>query len=102
MNAAPAFNSRLKAWLEPRPTGEPGAGRIEEPGRFGNLVWQTRPRETNEYERSLVAALERVFGEGAVELPDVVAGLNALGLRDHAGHAWTEDSFRQALAALGY
>jgi hypothetical protein len=97
-----AFNPYLKAWQRHALTSKPGAGAIEAVGQWENIIWQTRPREPNEYEQRLVEALEQVFGRGALELGDVVAQLNALGMHDHSGHAWTEASFRAAMASLGY
>ncbi|GGA12041.1 recombinase-like helix-turn-helix domain-containing protein [Dyella caseinilytica] len=97
-----AFNTYLKTWQRQTPVSTPGAGSIEAVGQWENMVWQTRAREPSEYEQQLVEALEQVFGQGALELSDVVARLNALGMHDHSGHAWTESSFCSAMASLGY
>jgi hypothetical protein len=97
-----AFNPYLKAWQRHALTSKPGAGVIEQARGWENIVWQTRAREPNEYEQRMVQALERVFGQGAQELHDVVSQLNALGVYEESGHAWTEESFRTAMAALGH
>lgn len=97
----PAYNPRLKDWRNVIPATEPGQGYIEPPGGFSNLVWQTRQYEPDQFEQDLVAALQPVFGAGAEELSDVVAGLNQAGCFDRSGNLWTEDSFRSAMALLG-
>jgi len=98
----PAFNPNLKEWQRHEPSPQPGAGRIEEPGHWENIVWQTRSREPNAYEVRLIEALEQVFAAGAEALGEVVNGLNDLGAYDHGGRAWSEASFREAMAQLGY
>jgi hypothetical protein len=94
-------NPYLKPWLEARPNPEPGKGEIEVPGEIVNLVWQTRPAPPTEYENVLGDALEAVFQSGAVELPDVVAGLNGLGVRAPDGKPWTAETFDAEMARLG-
>jgi len=95
------FNPYLKPWLEPRPNEEAGKGEIERPSEIRNIVWQTRSAAPTEYENRLGDALETVFESGAVELPDVVAGLNALGVRTPDGRPWTPESFQVELKRLG-
>lgn len=104
-------NPQLKSWARIIPSTEPGQGRIEHPGEFGNRVWQTRERPAEPFELELVEALESVFESGAVELADVVAGLNkrqvvgGLSERQHMdrqGNPWTEESFLQEMAVLGH
>lgn len=101
MKQQPDFNPSLREWERPAPTSEPGAGTIERPGHPRNLVWQTRSRAPNAYELHLVQALEQAFSNGATEPGEVVAQLNQLGVRDHAGEAWSETSFKKAMASLG-
>ncbi|WP_199100785.1 recombinase-like helix-turn-helix domain-containing protein [Dyella sp. ASV21] len=97
-----AFNPKLTVWARHQPSAEPGAGDIEVPGTYQNLTWQTRSAVPGEYEIALVEAIEFAFEQGDVELADVVARLNAIGMRDHAGHAWSEASFRNEMATLGH
>lgn len=96
------FNPQLKQWQKPLPTNDPGAGTIEQPGRYDNIVWQTRTRAANEHELRLVHALEQAFSNGASEVADLVEQLNKFGVYDSGGKAWTEVSFHNAFAALGY
>lgn len=72
--------------------------RVREPE---NRVWQTRIGAQTGFERRLADALERAFADGADALGPLVARLNADGVRDERGRAWTEDSFRAAMARLG-
>jgi hypothetical protein len=102
MSTHPAYNPQLKAWQRHQPSGEPGAGRIEQPGAWQNIVWQTRSREPNVFEQQLIQALEQVFASGAQELDDVVAQLNHIGMNDENGQPWTPASFERAMAVLGY
>ena len=102
MNAQPDFNPHLKQWQKPVPTNDPGAGTIEQPGQFRNLVWQTRTRAPTEYELRLVQALEQAFANGASDVTSVVNQLNDIGVYDHSGRTWTEVSFHKSIAALGY
>lgn len=95
------YNPYLKPWLEPRPNEEAGKGEIERPSAIKNIVWQTRSAPPTEYEKQLGDALEAVFESGSVELPDVVAGLNQLGVRAPDGKAWTPESFQVEMRRLG-
>lgn len=97
-----AFNPKLTLWARHQPSAELGAGQIEMPGTFQNFAWQTRSREPSEYELALIEAIEFAFEQGDVELAEVVARLNTIGMRDHAGASWTEASFVNEMAALGY
>ena len=86
-----------------RPSSERKRGmkqedRIREPE---NRVWQTRAHPQTEFERRLADALERAFADGVVDLAPLVDRLNADGLRDEENRAWTEESFRAAMARLG-
>src|SRR5690606_39927644 len=76
MNEIPACNPQLKTWRRNIAATVAGAGHIEVPGRFQNVVWQSRPEVPGEYELALAAALESVFDAGAVEVADIIAGLN--------------------------
>lgn len=98
----PKYNPRLKQWERIIPATEPGQGRIEAPGGFDNLVWQNRGHEPEAFELALVEALESVLAGGATELDQVVAGLNALEVKDRQGQAWTDNGFLQELAVLGH
>jgi hypothetical protein len=80
---------------------QPRRGGIEKPDGAVNIVWQTRNAEPSEYENRLADALEQVFGAGADELHEVVAGLNRLQFPDPQGKPWTQESFQSLLARLG-
>lgn len=95
------YNPYLKPWLAPRPNEEAGTGEIEKPHLIRNLVWQTRSAPPTEYENRLGDALESVFESGAIELPDVVAGLNALGVLAADGKPWTPEGFSAEMKRLG-
>lgn len=89
------FNPSLKPWRAPQPNNVAGKGVIEQPGQVENIVWQTRKAEPTRYENDLGDALEQVFESGAIELDEVVAGLNRIGFRTPDGEMWDE----QRLAA---
>ena len=78
-----------------------GKGLIEEPGQTANIVWQQRGAEPSDFENALGDALEVVFASGAIEIDDVVAGLNAQGLRNADDQAWTASSFEATMQRLG-
>lgn len=94
-------NPNLSPWTWPVQIDPAGQKSIDKPADLGNLVWQNRPAPPTVYENSLGDALERVFDSGAVELVEVVAKLNELGMKDPAGSAWTEESFTRELKHLG-
>ena len=85
------FNPYLKPWLAPQPNNVAGKGVIEQPGQTGNFIWQTRKSEPTQYENDFGDALEQVFEAGAVELDEVVAGLNRIGFRSPEGAPWTAE-----------
>jgi hypothetical protein len=93
-------NPFLKRSREPRPDA-PSKGEIEAPGQSVNLVWQTRVAAPTDYENRLGDALERVFGEGAQSLADVVARLNAIPFPAPNGKPWDEASFAAEIKRLG-
>ncbi|QDK35699.1 recombinase-like helix-turn-helix domain-containing protein [Sphingomonas sp. IC081] len=76
-----------------------GPTTIEEPKAVENIVFQTRGGPLDPFEDRLADELMTVFDGGAVELEDVVAGLNAAGSRDRAGAPWTGQSFSGQMAA---
>lgn len=61
---------------------------------------QAQPRPPTAYENLLGDALEAAFGAGATELEQVVARLNADGIRTPQGGAWTVDNFESILKSL--
>lgn len=78
------------------------AGRAE----GGADIQANRARQTlvdphGAFENRLGDALEAAFAAGAVELPAIVAALNAAGAVARDGRPWTEDSFRAEMARLG-
>ncbi|HML83238.1 MAG TPA: hypothetical protein PKE37_15905 [Thiomonas arsenitoxydans] len=94
------FNPHLMAWRRDRPSDTPNSGEIEEVDAVRNIVWQTRGEEPSAFERDLADTLINVFGSGVTSLPEVVAGLDAAGLRQQNGARWTQESFRACMARL--
>jgi hypothetical protein len=94
------FNPYLKPWLAPQPNNVAGKGVIEKPGEATNFVWQTRKAEPTRYENDLGDALEQVFEAGAVELQEVVDGLNRLGFRSQEGETWTAERLAAEFSRL--
>lgn len=94
------FNPLLKPWQAPQPNNVAGKGLIEQPGHAENLVWQTRRAEPTQFENDLGDALVEVFDAGAVELDEVVAGLNRIGFRTSEGAPWTAESLTTTLRLL--
>lgn len=62
---------------------------------------QARQRPPTSYEDLLGDAIERAFGAGAHDLPELVARLNDTGPSAENGEPWTEASFRALMARLG-
>lgn len=84
------------------PSSEGGKGTIHHPGHYQNVIWQTRRRVPDGFEKNLIAALEDIFESGVEELDQVVSRLNAERMFDRNGAHWTEGSFQQFLSAAGY
>jgi hypothetical protein len=61
---------------------------------------QARRRAPTDYENMLGDALEAAFSAGAWELGELVARLNADGVRTPDGREWTVENFEQILKAL--
>jgi len=66
-----------------------------------NIVFQTRGGPLTPFEDDLADALMAVFDEGAVELAEVVAGLNARAVAAPDGQPWTGQSLAACLHTLG-
>lgn len=96
-----AFNPHLKPWSPAPIESAAGKGSIERPGAACNLVWQTRSQAPTPYEDALGDALEVAFDGGAATPAEVVASLNAQGLRTPDAACWTEASFLQEMRRLG-
>jgi hypothetical protein len=94
-------NPNYKPWQNPAPNNVAGKGKIEEPGRMDNIVWQNRSMPPSAYENALGDALEKVFDGGATTLDEVVAGLNALAFRAPDSQPWTAQRYEAELARLG-
>ena len=62
---------------------------------------QARQRSPTPFEDLLGDAIERAFGSGVTELPDLIDRLNATGPSGENGEAWTEASFTALMARLG-
>lgn len=84
--------------VEARREAKGGVRTIETPGQIENFVFQTRAGPLDPFEDRLAGDLMEVFGAGAEEIDDVVAGLNGAGSLDSGGRPWTADSFRQQMA----
>lgn len=61
---------------------------------------QARRRTPTTYEDLLGDAIERAFAAGIHDLAGLVAALNDSGLASPSGKAWTEEVYRQEIAAL--
>ena len=94
-------NPNYKPWEKPAPNNTAGKGKVEEPGKAENIVWQNRSMPPTAYENALGDALEKVFDSGATTLQEVVAGLNQLNFRTPDSQAWTCERYEAELARLG-
>lgn len=74
---------------------------VETPGSVRNIVLQTRGGALTAFEDRLADGLMTVFGQGAEDLADVVAGLNALPCPDPDGRPWTDERLTACLSQLG-
>lgn len=63
--------------------------------------FQARIEEPTSYEMTLGSALEEIFGQGMHDLPEIVAALNAQGLKTPEGAPWTEENFANSMERLG-
>lgn len=96
------FNPSLPISFQFTPPKEGGNGTIHKPGHYQNLVWQTRSREPEAFELTLIAALEQLFEQGAETLPELVSALNSRQVYDRHGEPWQESSFREFMQVNGY
>ena len=62
---------------------------------------QTRTHEPTPWQTELAGAIESVFGKGARELDELIAGLNGTRVRPPAGGAWTKENFTAVMRELG-
>ena len=53
-----------------------------------------------EYENGLADAIETAFGAGIVDIDDLIAELNAEGIRTRDGARWTRERFEAELQRL--
>ncbi len=63
-------------------------------------VHQVQKQPPSEYENRLGDSIEDAFRNGIREMPDLVAALNAKGVPDPKGGAWTVETFESTLATL--
>jgi hypothetical protein len=61
---------------------------------------QAQRRPPTDYENLLGDALEAAFAAGAWELDQLVARLNADGIRTPEGREWTVDTFESTIKSL--
>jgi hypothetical protein len=94
-------NPNLSPWTWPVNIDPAGQKTLDKPADLGNLVWQNRPAPPTAYENALGDALETVFESGAVELSEIVAKLNELGVKSPQNTVWTEESFASEMKKLG-
>ena len=94
-------NPNFRPWEKPVPNNVAGKGKVEEPGKTENIVWQNRAMPPTAYENALGDALEKVFESGATMLEEVVAGLNRLDFRAPDSPPWTAERYEAELARLG-
>ena len=78
-----------------------GEDTLELPGRTANLRWQTREKPPTDYENALADALQDMFAREIYELPEIVAGLNDVGIPALDGEPWTPESFKAAMREMG-
>ena len=71
---------------------------IEDPAEVQNVVFQTRGVELSSFEEGLAASLMQAFAAGHVDLPALVAALNASGSTDRDGGSWTPQALEAQLA----
>jgi hypothetical protein len=62
---------------------------------------QSRTSEPTAWQQELAAAIESVFGRGAYQLDELVAGLNASRVRPPGGENWTAENFTALMRELG-
>ncbi len=62
---------------------------------------QSRLHEPTTWQQELANAIEAVFAKGALELDELVAGLNASRVRPPNGGDWTKDNLSAVLRELG-
>jgi hypothetical protein len=62
---------------------------------------QTRLHEPTVWQQELANAIEGVFAKGALQLDELVAGLNASRVRPPNGGEWTEADLSAVLRELG-
>jgi len=62
---------------------------------------QTRLQEPTTWQQELANAIEGVFAKGALELDELVAGLNSSRVRPPSGGAWTKENFTAVIQELG-
>lgn len=100
-DVVPDLNPYLEAYRDPRPAPGAGAGHIFATAERDLIMWQTRPAVPSEYERTLADTLEQIFAQKVYDIPGIVAALNAEGVRNPAGEAWTIANFEPAFRELG-
>jgi hypothetical protein len=62
---------------------------------------QSRLHQPTTWQQELANAIEGVFAKGALELDELVEGLNGSRVRPPNGGDWTEDNLRSVLRELG-
>ncbi|MFK8259732.1 recombinase-like helix-turn-helix domain-containing protein [Erwinia sp. AnSW2-5] len=101
MSHQPEYNPQLPESWQFIPPKEGGNGAIHRPGQYRNIIWQTRRREPEPFEFTLITALETLFDQGINTLEHLIPALNQQRVFDRRGNPWTEDSFRDFLRVNG-
>ncbi|KEY59241.1 recombinase-like helix-turn-helix domain-containing protein [Serratia sp. DD3] len=96
------FNPWLPDSQQVIPSRFGGNGQIHHPGKYQNVIWQSRARVPDGFETALVGALEEIFEQGAEELDQIIQALNQRRFFDRHGQPWNEDTFRQFLQVNGF
>ena len=95
------YNPNLKPWRRPEPNQVAGKGRIENPDKVENIVYQTRHSPPTEYENRLGDALTEIFDSGIGDLGEIITSLNTMGVKSPDGKLWSEESFSIEMQRLG-
>jgi hypothetical protein len=62
---------------------------------------QTRKQQATPWQIELAGAIENVFSKGAIELDELIAGLNGSRVRPPNGGDWTRENFTAVMRELG-
>lgn len=91
-----------REWRQARQAASGGDAGPAQAGeeRYINPI-QSRNGAPTAYENALGDAIEAAYADGIHELPDLVAALEAAGIKAPDGASWTEESFAREVGRLG-